>query len=182
MPEVAEIGVLIIWSLNQHSVLGITPDEIPRVVVNEPVGVQEGLVLEEANPVIQNPVLVKPIQGVNLVGVGLLVGNDDDLAMFPELVNGFLYLWKCRRTSEEAKTVPYEKPLGRTNPGLFLNPGEREFHIELLYIVPVDVVVELLVVKGHHIVKQGPKHLVTVNGKCGDAVKSFVSFHYASFL
>ena len=121
--------------------------------------------------------LVKPIQGVNLVGVGLLVGDDNDLAVVPELVNGLFYLWEGRGTSKETEAVPYEKPFGGTNTGLFLNPGERKLHIEVLDVVPVDVVVEFLVVQGHHIVKQCPQNLVAVNGKRGDAVKSFVSFH-----
>ena len=151
--KLSEIYVFVVRCGNQSSVLGVATIEVPGVVVNEPVGVQQGLVLNEANPINLQLILHQPVKCIHLVLVALLVGDDDDLAAFPELIDGLPYLWKRRGTSEQPIAILLEKPLGRTNPGLFLNPRERQINVELLDVVPADVVVKLLVVKGHHVVK-----------------------------
>lgn len=81
IPQNGYVNILVVRCGDEYGVLRIAPDEVPVVVVNHPVKVEEGLVLEETETVRMYSIVIQPVKCVKLVLERLLVRDDDDLAV-----------------------------------------------------------------------------------------------------
>ena len=87
--ELIKIHVFIVWLSNQHRRPYVRSKEIPIIVVDECVTMDEGLILEETDSAWLDSVFLQPLKSVSLVPIVLLVGDDNNVSDFLKRLNIF---------------------------------------------------------------------------------------------